>query len=296
LAQESLVLFNQATVQEGLYIRIGGENNRVTIRYTNHAGGDQLMSFRVLVDVSGSGQIVEIIESETGVGLTNLRSQILVNPQGYLTHLRQQALGADGTHFSNVEARVARDGTYRGFTATVSGRIVRNDCTILLQETNATGHFDGIFMAREGQHVDNCFLVDHQASETHSSQNFRGILGAGGRGVFAGKIWLREAATRSDAKQLNQNLMLADDCEMDTKPQLKIDTDEVKCSHGASVGRPSEQELFYLASRGISRGDALAMISRGFLRAALWDNTPTVLQQQISQASAGFFQMLQEQQ
>jgi Fe-S cluster assembly protein SufD len=127
----------------------------------------------------------------------------------------------------------------------------------------------GVFTAGAGCHVDDHIRIDHAAPETRSDELFRGVIGHRGRGVFNGKVVVRRGAQKTDARQSNDNLLLSEQAEVDTKPELEIYADDVKCSHGSTVGELDEQHLFYLRSRGIAADDARALLTVAFADTAL---------------------------
>ena len=138
----------------------------------------------------------------------------------------------------------------------LGGKLVRNDVQVNLAKPGAHCDLFGVFMAGEGQHVDNHIRVDHTAPRTISRETFRGIIGDRGRGVFNGKVVVHKDAQQIDATQSSDNLLLSDRGEINTKPELEIYADDVKCSHGATVGQLDEDQLFYMRSRGVDEATA----------------------------------------
>jgi Fe-S cluster assembly protein SufD len=151
----------------------------------------------------------------------------------------------------------------------LGGRLIRNDVAVRLRERGASAEIFGVFLAAHGQHVDEHTRIDHLAPETRSEETFRGIIGRRGRGVFNGKVVVHRDAQRIDARQSSDNLLLGDQAEIDTKPELEIYADDVKCSHGSTVGELDEQQLFYLRSRGVAEGQARELLTQAFAASVL---------------------------
>lgn len=147
---------------------------------------------------------------------------------------------------------------------------MRNNLAICLDGENIESSLDGLYGIRGHQHIDNHTCVDHRYPHCTSSQLYKGILDGSARAVFNGKIFVRREAQKTNAYQLNRNLMLSPDAEVDTKPQLEIYADDVKCTHGATIGQIDEDEIFYLQSRCIPKKQAISLLSHGFAEDVLY--------------------------
>jgi Fe-S cluster assembly protein SufD len=167
-------------------------------------------------------------------------------------------------HLGNVAARLARDARFAARTLTLGGAGVRNDLLAVLADTGAECDLDGLFLGAGSRIVDNHTTVDHAAPHGTSRELYKGILGDRSRGVFRGRIVVRPDAQKTDARQSNANVLIGSGAEIDTKPQLEIWADDVRCSHGATIGRLDETALFYLRSRGIGEAAARDLLLRGF--------------------------------
>jgi Fe-S cluster assembly protein SufD len=146
----------------------------------------------------------------------------------------------------------------------LGGRLVRNDIAIALRGAGARTALFGLLLAGRGQHVDDHTLIRHAAGATVSSESFRGIIGERGRGVFNGKVVVEPGCQRIDAQQSNDNLLLGEHAEIDTKPELEIYANDVKCSHGSTVGELDSEQLFYLRARGLTDGEARRVLTAAF--------------------------------
>jgi Fe-S cluster assembly protein SufD len=218
-----------------------------------------------------AGARLTVIELASGHGqyLHNPVTEIALAQGAHLAHVRLQNEGATAFHMATICADIAADATYDGFTLSVGGRMARTDVQATL--SGAGGHvaINAAQLLRGTQHSDFTTVVSHAAPSCASRQTVKHVLAGHARGVFQGKIEVARAAQKTDGYQMNQALLLSPDAEVDCKPQLEIFADDVKCSHGATVGELDADQLFYLVSRGIPREEARAMLVRAFLGEAL---------------------------
>ncbi|TCZ56603.1 Fe-S cluster assembly protein SufD [Roseicella aquatilis] len=219
------------------------------------------------------GASLTIVETATGPDearyLHNPVYEIEVSEGATLTHARIQQEAARAFQLSTVYARVAAGGTYDNFTLNAGGRLVRNEIHTVLAGPKAACHMNGAQLLRDGQHADTTTVLDHAAPDCASRQTYKTVLSGKSRGVFQGKIHVHQVAQRTDGYQMNQALLLSPEAEIDSKPQLEIYADDVKCSHGATVGEIDAEQLFYLRARGIPEERARAMLVEAFLREAI---------------------------
>ncbi|MDO9708286.1 Fe-S cluster assembly protein SufD [Paracraurococcus lichenis] len=220
-----------------------------------------------------AGASLTIIETATGPEgaryLHNPVYEIEVGAGATLTHARLQQEGTRAFQLSTVYARVAEGGTYDNFTLNAGGKLVRNEIHAVLAGPKAACHMNGAQLLRDGQHADTTTVLDHAAPDCASRQTYKTVLMGRSRGVFQGKIHVHQVAQRTDGYQMNQALLLSPEAEIDSKPQLEIYADDVKCSHGATVGEIDADQLFYLRARGIPEARARAMLVEAFLREAI---------------------------
>ena len=151
----------------------------------------------------------------------------------------------------------------------IGGKLVRNDINTKSLSSNAYCQLNGLYITNHKQHVDNHTLIEHLSPHSTSSEFFKGIVDDKSRAVFNGSVIVHEGAIKTDAQQTNANLLLSSDAEIDTKPQLEIYNDDVKCAHGATIGQLDEDALFYLRSRGINEKDAKALLTFGFAKSLI---------------------------
>ena len=166
---------------------------------------------------------------------------------------------------ASVHVHQCRDSRYVSHNINLGGLLVRNDIRAALTEPGAEARLYGLFMAGGRQHVDNHTCIDHMAPHTRSDESYKGVLSGRARGVFNGRVVVRPDAQKIEARQSNPNLLLSGQAEIDTKPELEIYADDVKCSHGATVGQLDETALFYLRSRALDADTARDLLVFGFV-------------------------------
>jgi Fe-S cluster assembly protein SufD len=232
-------------------------------------GGDQptLISPRNLV-VLGDGAQLDLIESHVALGggtnLTNLDSRMVVGRAAQLRHDRLQLGEVAGSLIGRTTYDISADARLTQTVATFGGALVRNETEALVDGSGVELALNGLYLTRDRQHVDNAIRVDHAKPGSVSDQFYKGVLGGESHAVFAGKIVVRRDAQKTNAYQANNNLLLSPDVEIDTKPELEIFADDVKCSHGATSGELDEGELFYLRARGLDPDTARSMLTFAF--------------------------------
>lgn len=242
----------------------------------------------------GAGAKLTLIDTSLGAGgatyLHNPVYEIAVDEGAMLSHIRIQREGRSGFQLSTVLAAVQAGGTYDNFTMNVGARLVRNEIHVALHGPKAACHMNGAQLVAQGQHADTTTFLDHAAPDCSSRQTYKTVLAGRSRGVFQGKILVRQAAQRTDGYQMNQALLLSDEAEINAKPQLEIYADDVKCSHGATVGALDEAQLFYLRARGIPAQQARAMLIEAFLTEAIEGVTNPLAQDALAEAMSGWWE------
>jgi Fe-S cluster assembly protein SufD len=181
-----------------------------------------------------------------------------------LTHYRVQKESSDAFHYGVTEVSVGREATYNSTNINLGGKLSRHDIELKFTAEGGEAWVDGLYMLNGTQHADTHSIIDHQVPNCTSHQNYKGVLSDRSRAVFNGKVFVRENAYGTDAQQQNKNLLLSNEARVDTKPQLEIFNDDVKCSHGATVGQLEEEELFYLLTRGLPETLARNLLTYGF--------------------------------
>jgi Fe-S cluster assembly protein SufD len=207
-----------------------------------------------------------------------------------LNHGRLQQEGQEGVFLSTVYARVAARAAYDNFTLNAGARLARNEIHVALTGPKAEAHMNGVQLVGDGQHADTTTSLDHAAPDCSSRQTYKSVLSGRSRAVFQGKIHVRQAAQKTDGYQMNQALLLSPEAEIDSKPQLEIYADDVKCSHGATVGELDADHLFFLRSRGIPEAQAKAILVEAFLTEAVEAVADETIRAALSRGVAGWWQ------
>jgi Fe-S cluster assembly protein SufD len=218
--------------------------------------------------VVGRHAKVSVVESFAGAADTpyfvNAVTEVLVDEGGHVDHYKVQRESAKAHHIASMHLHLAKAADVATHNISLGGALTRNDINATLDGEGIECTVNGLYLVDGDRLVDNHTAIDHAKPHCHSYEIYKGVLDDRGRGVFNGKIFVREDAQKTDAKQTNQVLLLSDDATIDTKPQLEIFADDVKCTHGATVGQLSDEALFYLRARGIARDDARALLVHAF--------------------------------
>lgn len=222
---------------------------------------------RTLV-VAGPGSRATVIEDFVSLGagraLTNAVTEVVVGADARIEHVSLQREHEDAAHLATLRVLQARDSRYIAHGISLGGTLTRNDLVAVLDGPGAECELNGFYVASGEQHVDNHTTVDHARPSGTSRETYKGVLDGRARGVFAGRVIVRPDAQKTSAQQTNKNILLSRDAEIDSKPQLEILADDVKCSHGSTIGQIDEDALFYLRARGIDAGAAQALLMRAF--------------------------------
>lgn len=232
----------------------------------NFAAADGTAIFPHIVVIAEAGSKATIVESYSSPaqGYTNAAIQIIVEDNANLTHYRVQKDSPDAFHYGVTEVTIGSGGRYDTTNINLGGAIARHDIDLKFTAEGGEAWVDGLYMLNGSQHSDTHSSIDHTVPNCISHQTYKGVLSDASRGVFNGKVFVRENAHGTDAQQQNKNLLLSNDARVDTKPQLEIFNDDVKCSHGATVGQLEDEELFYLLTRGLPETLARNLLTYGF--------------------------------
>ncbi len=218
---------------------------------------------------AGRGSRVAIVQDHvslapSGAHFTNAVTEVAVGANARVELVVLQRENDDTLHAAHTAVRLAQGASFASHVVTLGGRLTRNDLTVVLAEEGAECALGGLYLGTGERLVDNHSLVDHAVPHCASRQLYKGVLGGSSQGVFRGRVIVRPGAQKTNASQSNPNLLLSDGAEIDTKPQLEIYADDVKCSHGSAIGRLDENALFYLRSRALGEREARALLTRGF--------------------------------
>jgi len=271
-ARDAFGTLNTAFLTDGAYIRV---NDGVEI-----AGPVHILSFAVTdkaeqlliqprhVIVAGKNSRLSVVEtyagSGSGVYLTNAVTEIAVGEGGTVEHDTLQTEASESYHVGTTLIALGAGASFTSNAITLGGAIVRNNVLARFEGERAECTLNGLSVATGTQLVDNHTVIDHAVPRCESHELYKSVLDGSARGVFNGKIFVRPDAQKTDAKQTNKTLLLSDEATIDTKPQLEIFADDVKCTHGATVGQLDEEQVFYLRARGIGEAEARDLLTFAF--------------------------------
>ncbi len=267
-----LAALNLALLSDGLYLRSTATADTppppLHLRLTS--SGTAMAQPRLLIELAPGSRLSLIIEHRSAAGaLANAATQIRCGAGSHLGLLRIQDLPADALLTETTHIELDRDATLSATSLDFGGQLVRQDLSVALSGAGATASINGAFVVDGHRHIDNHTTVDHRAPDTGSREMFHGLATGHGRGVFNGRIIVQPGAVRTASALNSRNLLLATTAEIDTKPELEIFTDDVRCSHGATTGELDANALFYLRTRGLGPDEARQALITAFLHATL---------------------------
>lgn len=266
--KETFVALNTAFALDGAFIRVP---RNLAIAEPIHllylSAGEDKSSFlahpRNLI-LAGEGSQVQIVETygslNQDVYLNNIVTEIVLEKNAVVEHVRVQNESRKAYHIAAREVELARASVYTSVSIDLGGKLVRNNFNLRLRAEHCEGNLYGFYFGAGEQLIDNHTLIDHLMPNCPSNEFYKGILTDKAHGVFNGKVMVHQDAQKTNAYQQNQCLLLSNDAVINTKPQLEIFADDVKCSHGASIGQLDEDSVFYLRSRGIGEDEAQSML------------------------------------
>jgi Fe-S cluster assembly protein SufD len=267
---DAFTALNTSQIRDGAFIYVPKRKvveTPIHILFISQTKEPSVSHPRVLI-VADEGAVATIIESYVSPGealyFTNAVTEVFAAQGSVITHYRLQEESERAFHIATTQVHQERASNYSSYAISLGGELARHDLDVALNDEHIETTIDGLYVVTGKQHVDNHTSIDHLRPCCTSHQLYKGILDGRSRAVFNGKVFVREGALLTDAHQLNKNLLLSGNATVNTKPQLEIFADDVKCSHGAAVGQLDEEELFYLATRGISTERARSLLTFGF--------------------------------
>lgn len=262
---------NSSFWQEGIFIHVPANTTvqkPVFILHINDTNQQQVIAHTRLLTIVESGSKISIIEKFDTVGANaafhTLTEEIVVKENAAFEYCKIQNDSGKSYQVANTNIHQANSSRVDTFTLTLNGQIVRNNFAITIAGENCESHFNGLYMLNANTLADNHTVVDHQQPNSFSNEMYKGVLDGNSKGVFNGKIFVRPHAQKTNAFQSNRNIVLSPSAAINTKPQLEIWADDVKCSHGCTIGQLDEEALFYLQSRGIDKETAQGMMLYAF--------------------------------
>jgi Fe-S cluster assembly protein SufD len=269
--QSGFALLNTAFTVDGAFIYVPDNviiNEPIHILNLHGQNGSKVLSQPRNLVITGKNVQAKFIETYNSISsetnFSNIVTEIVAGENSNIEWYKIQDENLDSYHVTLTQTEQKRGSVFTIYTVTTGGSLVRNDINTVLDDENCEAHLFGLYLTEDSQHVDYHTFIDHAKPHCASNELFKGVLNDKSHAVFNGKVFVRPDAQKTNAYQSNKNILLSKDAIVDTKPQLEIFADDVKCSHGATVGQLEEEPLFYLRSRGISEELARSMLIRAF--------------------------------
>lgn len=269
-SKDPFAALNQASFAGGIFISVPKKTQLekpILLLSFNKENQGQVIQPRVWIEV---GDFAEVTFLDQSISLSessyfiNKVVEIKGGVNSQINYYRMQNEGKAAIEVSTIETDIQKDGKFTSVTISLSGDMVRNNLSLNLLGSNSEGNMYGVYLLNGKTQVDNHTNVDHTIPHAESNELYKGILADQSRGVFNGKIFVRQDAQKTNAFQQNNNILLSEDAIVNTKPQLEIWADDVKCSHGCTVGQLDEEALFYLQARGIDKTSAKGLLLYAF--------------------------------
>jgi Fe-S cluster assembly protein SufD len=268
---DSFAAMNSAFWSSGVFVRVPKNTTvekPIFILHLNDASEGQVISQTRLLAIVEEYSSVSIIEKFDSVGshsvFHNFCEEIVIEENARLEYCKVQNDAGKSVQVANTVIHQSNSSKVDTFTLTLNGEIVRNNFSIVIDGENCESHFHGLYLLDGDTLADNHTVVDHQKPNSFSNELYKGIMDGNSKGVFNGKIFVRPHAQKTNAFQSNRNILMSETSTVNTKPQLEIWADDVKCSHGCTTGQLDEEALFYLQTRGIPYDSAKAMLLYAF--------------------------------
>lgn len=267
---DALIALNTAFASNGLFLQVD-KNNIIPmplhIIYVNSGNANFVTNTRSFINIEKNAQVT-LIESFYNIGsakvFSNFVGEKFVGENAKLTCHTFQNEGALSYSVNTNQVKINKYSSYSNTTMTLSGELVRNNHNVVLADSNCEAHLNGLYISSGTQQIDNHTLIDHQMPHCESNELYKGIAKDKSTGTFNGKIFVRKDAQKTNAYQSSKNILMSDDATVNTKPQLEIYADDVKCSHGTSTGKIDTEALFYLKARGIGEESARKLLLQAF--------------------------------
>src|SRR6266850_423988 len=293
LAENGFTSLNTALFSSGLFLKIprGQRIERpIHLLFVGQAGHQDALPAafpRVLIvgEENSSATMIESYASpDDDVYLTNAIVEVRLGSGARLEHYKVQRESPNAFHVATTSADLGPNATYDATTINFGAALSRHDIDVRMDHEGAECTVDGLYMVDGAQHTDTHSIIDHRQPRCRSQQLYKGILDGKSRAVFNGKVFVRHGAQQTDERQTNKNLLLSKEARVDTKPQLEIFADDVKCTHGAAIGQLEEDEVFYLESRGIRPELARNLLTYGFAEEVIEKIKITSVRQELDAA------------
>jgi len=295
LAEYELSTFtalNSAFVSDGAVVRVAKEfevDRPIHILFVSDAIAAKTQSNPRTLIVAERNSKATVIESYVATGeasyFTNAVTEVLLEDGANLSHLKIQRESPRAFHVGTIEAEQKRDSHYQSFSFSTGAALSRTNIYTTLDGEGAGATLNGLYMLDDEQHCDHQTKIEHAQPNCFSRELYKGVLDGASHGVFNGKVYVDPIAQKTDGKQTNKVLLLSERAQVDTKPQLEIFADDVKCTHGATVGRVDETALFYMKSRGVNKELARRLLTYAFAAEVLETIEVEAVRQELERAT-----------
>jgi len=269
--RDTFAALNTAFMEDGAFVHIPSGRvlpEPIHLLYISTAAGAPIITHPrnlILADADSQATIVEdYVSLGSGAHFSNAVTEAVLGQNSVLSHYRIERESKEAFNVSTLRFQQGRSSSLASHSVLLGGALLRTNIHPVLAGEGCDCLINGLFLATGRQHMDNYMKVEHASPHCNSRQFYHGILAGHSRGVFHGRIIVHKAAQKTDAKQTNRNLLLSEDAQIDTKPQLEIYADDVKCTHGATIGQIDEDAVFYLRCRGIAEESARALLLFAF--------------------------------
>jgi Fe-S cluster assembly protein SufD len=276
IERDAFCALNTAFIEDGAYVYLPRRTvleAPICFLFISIPGGDPEMSnprnLIVAEDATEASIVEDYVSLGSGVFFSNVVTELVAGEDAVISHYLIERDDRQAYNVSTLRTQQARSANVSSHSVLLGGGLVRNNVHPVLAGEGGECLINGLFIGNGSQHMDNYMLVEHASPHCSSRQFYNGILDGHSHGVFHGRIIVHKDAQKTDAKQTNRNLLLSDDAQIDTKPQLEIYADDVKCTHGATIGQVEENALFYMRSRGIEEAAARAILLLAFANECL---------------------------
>lgn len=267
----AFVALNTAFMQDGAFVQIPKGvilGKPIHLIFVTTRGGVPSVTYPRNLIVAGVGSAAQIVESHIGLSedayFTNAVTEIVAGENSAVEYYKIQNESDRAFHIGALQVNQARNSNFTSHTVTLAGELVRNDLNAVLDGAGVECSVNGLYVTGGRQHVDNHTVIDHRKPHGTSRELYKGILAGKSSAVFNGSIVVRKDAQKTDARQSNKNLLLSDGATINSKPQLEINADDVKCMHGTTIGHLDEESVFYFRSRGVDPDEARTLLTYGF--------------------------------
>ena len=268
----AFVALNTASMEDGAFVRIAKDvvvDAPIYLTFVSMPGSEPTVSHPRNLILAGPNSQATIVETYLGGGdqayFTNAVTELAAGDNTAIDHYKLQTEGEQAFHVATLQVQLGRDTNFSSHSISFGGALVRNDVNAVLSEGSECT-LNGLYLVNGEQHIDNHTTIDHAKPHGASHELYKGILDGKSSAVFSGKILVRKDAQKTDAKQTNKNLVLSEEAVINTKPELQIHADDVRCTHGATIGQLDAEGIFYLQSRGIGLADARNLLITAFAR------------------------------